>query len=66
MTYVSAYYHAFSGAQQVRFTLNEFTFILVELSILNPFPHTTILQQMILNIFCQKIEISIIEWMPYN
>ena len=31
---------------------------------LNPFPHTTILQQTTLNIFCQKIEI--IEWIIYE
>ena len=31
---------------------------------LNPFPHTTILQQMTLDIFCQKI--SIIEWITYD
>ena len=29
---------------------------------LNPFPHTTILQQMILNIFCQKLE-NLYNWM---
>ena len=29
----------------------------------NPFPHTTILQQTTLNVFCQKIEI---EWITYD
>ena len=32
----------------------------------NPFPHTTILQQTTLNIFCQKWLISIIKWITYN
>ena len=33
---------------------------------LNPFPHTAILQQTTLNIFCLKIETSIIEWITYD
>ena len=32
----------------------------------NPFPHTTILQQTILNIFCKKMKMSIIEWITYD
>ena len=32
------------------------------LTLLNPFPHTTILQQTTLNIFCQKIE-NLYNWM---
>ena len=36
-------------------------------SIINPFPHMTILQQMTLNIFCRKNrKISIIEWIIYD
>ena len=33
----------------------------------NPFPHTTILQQTTLNVFCQNIEnLYIIEWITYD
>ena len=57
------------GGKAVRAFLNsrkkDPTFVNLKICCLNPFPHTTILQQTTLNVFCQNIEIQI-EWITYD